>query len=102
VIDMFAVVAASAVVMPGVTIGTRALVAAHACVTRNVPPDMVAAGVPARVIGPASAIRLRGANGEAAYPWTTHFHRGYPEPLVRSWLGAEAPLTAPEQNDAAR
>lgn len=88
IIDSYAVVAACATVMPGITVGRHALVAAHACVTRDVPPGMVAAGVPSRVVGPASAIRLRGSEA-AAYPWTRHFHRGYPDALVRSWLEEE-------------
>jgi acetyltransferase-like isoleucine patch superfamily enzyme len=36
--------------MKGVTIGDRAVVAARAVVTRDVPPDVVVAGVPARVV----------------------------------------------------
>lgn len=38
-----------AVIMPGVTIGRHAIVGANAVVTRDVPPGMVARGVPARV-----------------------------------------------------
>lgn len=44
------------VVLPGVTIGAGSVVAAGAVVTRDVPPGVVAGGVPARVlraIGPA-------------------------------------------------
>jgi acetyltransferase-like isoleucine patch superfamily enzyme len=37
-------------VLPGVTIGDNAIVAAGAVVTRDVPPGAVAAGVPARII----------------------------------------------------
>jgi acetyltransferase-like isoleucine patch superfamily enzyme len=39
------------VVTAGVTIGAGAIVGAGAVVTRDVPPDAIAAGVPARVIG---------------------------------------------------
>lgn len=40
-----------AVILKGVTIGTGAVVAAGAVVTKDVPPYAVVAGVPARVIG---------------------------------------------------
>jgi maltose O-acetyltransferase len=38
------------VINPGVTLGDNVVVAAGAVVTRDVPPDVVVAGVPARVI----------------------------------------------------
>jgi maltose O-acetyltransferase len=41
----------SVIVMPGVTIGPRVIVGAGSVVTRDIPPDSVAAGNPARVIG---------------------------------------------------
>lgn len=43
-------VGAAAVVLPGVTIGENAIVAAGAVVTRDVPDDTIVAGVPARII----------------------------------------------------
>ncbi len=39
-----------AVILPGVTVGTRALVAAGSVVTRDVPDDTLVAGNPARVV----------------------------------------------------
>lgn len=41
----------NAIVMPGVTVGSRVIVAAGAVVTKDIPSNSVAAGVPARVIG---------------------------------------------------
>jgi len=41
---------ASVTVVPGVTIGDGAIVGAGAVVTRDVPPDSIVAGVPAKVI----------------------------------------------------
>ena len=45
-----AFVGARAFVLPGVTIGARAIVGAMSVVTRDVPPDAVAAGNPARIV----------------------------------------------------
>lgn len=43
-------VGVAATVMPGVTIGEHSVVAAGATVTKDVPPNTVVAGVPARVV----------------------------------------------------
>jgi carbonic anhydrase/acetyltransferase-like protein (isoleucine patch superfamily) len=40
-----------AIILPGVTVGPNAVVAAGAVVARDVPPDTIAAGVPAKPIG---------------------------------------------------
>jgi acetyltransferase-like isoleucine patch superfamily enzyme len=84
-IEDFASLAASSVVLPGVTVGHHSLVAAKACVTRDVPPHMLVAGVPARVVGETKNIKLRDGSGRPAYPWTQHFKRGYPKNAVASW-----------------
>jgi acetyltransferase-like isoleucine patch superfamily enzyme len=41
---------ANVVVMPGVTIGKHSVVAAGSVVTKDVPPDTIVAGVPAKVV----------------------------------------------------
>lgn len=46
----FVKIYAGATIMPGVTIGSQAIVAAGAMVNQNVPPNMVVAGIPARII----------------------------------------------------
>jgi len=38
------------VVLPGVTIGARSVIGAGAFVTKDIPPDVIAAGNPAKVI----------------------------------------------------
>lgn len=45
-------IGANATIVCGVTIGEGALVAAGSTVTRDVPPGVLAMGVPARVVGP--------------------------------------------------
>jgi acetyltransferase-like isoleucine patch superfamily enzyme len=84
-IEDYASIATMAVILPGVTVGKHSLVAAHACVTKDVPPHMIAAGVPARIVGEAKLIKLRDGSNNPAYPWTKHFHRGYPESIVALW-----------------
>lgn len=46
----YAKVYSGAMILPGVTIGEQAIVAGGAVVTHDVPPNMLAAGVPAQVI----------------------------------------------------
>jgi len=50
-------IGAGAVVLPGVTIGSKAMVAAGAVVTRSVPPNAVVVGNPAKIVGYVDAIR---------------------------------------------
>ena len=54
-----AVVGANVTLMPGVTVGPRAVVGAGAVVTHNVPADAVVAGNPARITGYAGLRPLR-------------------------------------------
>ncbi len=44
-------IGAGAVILPNLTIGTNAMVAAGAVVVRSIPPNAIAAGNPARIIG---------------------------------------------------
>ena len=49
-------IGSGAVIMGGIEIGPRALVGAGAVVTRDVPPGMLAVGVPARIVGPVADV----------------------------------------------
>lgn len=49
-VEPYAKVYAGAVLLPGVTVGKEAIVAAHSVVSKDVPPGMVVAGTPAKVI----------------------------------------------------
>lgn len=74
-----------AIVMPGVTIGPNAIVAAGAVVTRDVPPNSVVAGVPARVVGRLDAYVAKLQRRTAQMPWCDH-----PQ-LAPDYLGPAAP-----------
>jgi acetyltransferase-like isoleucine patch superfamily enzyme len=54
-IEAGADIGTGAVILPGVTVGRGAIVGAGAVVTRDVPPEAVVAGVPARVLRQRSA-----------------------------------------------
>lgn len=79
-IHRFAVVAARAVLMPGVDVGEHALVGAMSLVTRDVPNRTVVVGSPAKPVGPVTDVKCRHEAGVSrdVYPWPDHFHRGYP------------------------
>ena len=84
-IEDYASVSAASVVLSGVRIGHHSLVAAQACVTKDVPPNMIVAGIPAHVVGNTNTIQLRDGSRRAAYPWTKHFTRGYPDSITADW-----------------
>jgi acetyltransferase-like isoleucine patch superfamily enzyme len=84
-IENYASIAAASVVLPGVIVGHHSFVAAQACVTKNVPPYKLVTGTPARVVGDASSVKLRDGSDRSAYPWTSHFSRGYPAAITAKW-----------------
>jgi acetyltransferase-like isoleucine patch superfamily enzyme len=71
VVKRGASIGANATILPGLTIGERAMVGAGAVVTRNVPPLAIVAGNPARIVGydgatqtePAASAETRAAVG---------------------------------------
>jgi acetyltransferase-like isoleucine patch superfamily enzyme len=84
-IEDFAVLATMSTILPGIKISTGALVGAHSLVNRDVAPDTIVVGVPAKPVGPTNKIKLSSAPGEAAYPWRKHFHKGYPFEVITQW-----------------
>lgn len=51
VIEDYVFIGPRAIILPGVTIGEGAIVAAGAVVTKDIPPYAIAGGVPAKIIG---------------------------------------------------
>lgn len=88
-IEDFATISACCVILPGVTLGHHSVIAAGACVTRDVAPQMLAAGAPAKEVKAAKDVLLRDGSNSPAYPWTTHFSRGYPPEMVAVWKNEE-------------
>ena len=82
-LDDFSIIATMSVVLPGSTVGSGALVGAMSLVKGDVPPDSIYVGNPGTIVGSTAKIKLK--NGEPAYPWRRHFHRGYPDDVVQRW-----------------
>jgi UDP-2-acetamido-3-amino-2,3-dideoxy-glucuronate N-acetyltransferase len=66
-------IGANATLLPGVTIGERAVIGAGAVVTRNVPPHAIVAGNPARIIGYIGA-KLAAPGAESSIPGVPGAH----------------------------
>ena len=58
-----------AILLPGVTIGPNAIVAAGSVVNRDVPPGTIVAGAPARVVGNIDRLVERLQEETARLPW---------------------------------
>jgi UDP-3-O-[3-hydroxymyristoyl] glucosamine N-acyltransferase len=94
VVEDFAVIATQAVVMAGVRIGRDSLVGASAMVNKDVEPESVVVGVPAKRLGSVRDITSTITDGPA-YPWREHFDRGMP------WEGIGYQQWADQQHLAA-
>ena len=82
----FAVIATMAVILPGVIIASDTLIGAGSIVGKNVDAGWVVSGNPAKPICEISKIKLKDGSGRNAYPWRNHFHRGYPQHEVETWI----------------
>jgi len=85
IIGDYAVISAASVILPGVKVGSHSLVAAKACVLKDVPKETVVGGVPAKVLGKTTDIKLRDGSNRPAYPWNKHFTRNYPKEILKEW-----------------
>ncbi len=88
-VHLFAVIATSSLIMPGLEIGQDALVAGGTIVTKNVDPYHVVAGNPAKPIADVRDIKSK-VTGEKVYPWRNHFKRAMPwnEPGFLTWYNS--------------
>jgi len=86
----YAVIATMSVILPNVTIGEGALIGAHSSLKTNAEPHMVYVGSPAKKICPTSKIKLQDGTERPAYPWPSHFSRGYPDDVVKAWEAEHA------------
>lgn len=84
-VEDYAVIATMSVALPGACIRKGCLIGAHSSIKGDTEENMVYAGSPAKKICSTSKIKLHDGSGNA-YPWRKHFHRGYPEELVKSWI----------------
>ena len=79
----FVAIATMSVILPGAVIQEGCLIGAHSTVKGITEPHSIYVGSPAKNVGSTSKIKLE--NGEPAYPWTTHFKRGYPTDITDKW-----------------
>lgn len=84
-IEDYAALATMSVLLPGVKVGAHALVAAHSLVTKDVAASTVVGGSPAKYLCQTNKIRLKDGSERPAYPWTSHFRRGYPAAVTAGW-----------------
>lgn len=84
-IEDFVAVSTMSVILPGVRVRKDTLIGAHSLVSRDTNAGVLVAGNPAKVICPASKIKLKDGSDRPAYPWRRHFHRGYPVDVVLNW-----------------
>lgn len=76
-----------AIVLPGVTIGPNAVVAAGAVVSKDVPPNTIVGGVPAKVLGSVDDYVAKLQQKTDALPWAD---------LIRQRQGGFDPAMEPE------
>lgn len=81
----FAVIATMTTILPGVVVGENTLIGAHSLLKDDAEDGMLYMGSPAKKICPTKKIKLQDGSNNPAYPWNTHFFRGYPEEITSQW-----------------
>lgn len=84
-VEDFAVISTMSVVLPGIKISKGCLIGANSMLSVRTEPNMIYSGNPAKKICEASKMRLKDGSRKPAYPWIKHFHRGYPEEVIKEW-----------------
>ncbi|CAN4273207.1 LpxA Acyl-[acyl carrier protein] [Methylophilaceae bacterium] len=81
----YVVISTMSVILPGATIGEGAVIAAHSSLKGDAEPGMLYMGSPAEKFCNASRVRLQDGTRRPAYPWNSHFSRGYPDDVLNAW-----------------
>ena len=84
-VEDFAVISTMTVILPGIKVSKGCLIGANSLLGIKTEENMLYSGNPAKKICLASKIRLKDGSRKPAYPWTKHFHRGYPSEVIKEW-----------------
>lgn len=85
IVEDFVVISTMSVILPNTTIKTGCLIGANSLLGVKTEAHMLYSGNPAKKICIASKMRLKDGTRKPAYPWTTHFNRGYPQEVIKEW-----------------
>lgn len=83
VLEEYAVICTMSVILPGVVIKKGCLIGAGSSINCKTEENMLYSGNPGRKICNTSKIRLKDGTRRVAYPWTSHFRRGYPDNVFK-------------------
>lgn len=90
IIEDYCVLASKVLVFPGVHIKKHAVISAASVVKQDIEEWKLVSGNPAKSVCDARILRMPNNPKQKAYPWTTRFHRGYPNEIVKQWIDSTA------------